>query len=83
MREKLLRSLNASDLSIEEWESAAHVVASLGAAQIGNRKHLSVGALLLHIRAGHVNFLPRVLGLLSLSAAGRGLVGTTPVKSLR
>lgn len=68
MKEKLLRSLNSSDLSDEEWENAAHVVASLGAAQI-NRKHLALGALLLHIRAGHGQFLPRVLALLSLRIA--------------
>jgi hypothetical protein len=71
MREKLLRSLNAQDLSIEEWESAAHVVASLGAAQIGNRKHLSIGALILHIRAGHLKFIPRVAALLTLYVASR------------
>jgi hypothetical protein len=70
MREKILRALNASDLSIEEWESAAHVIASLGAAQI-NRKHLSLGSYLLHIRAGHTNFIPRVLGLLGLTIASR------------
>jgi hypothetical protein len=71
MREKLLRSLNAQDLSIEEWESAAHVVASLGAAQIGNRKHLSIGALILHIKAGHTRFIPRVLALLALYVSSR------------
>jgi hypothetical protein len=71
MKERILKSLNANNLKTEEWENAAHVVASLGAAQIGSRKHLSIGALLLHIRAGHVNFLPRVLGLLSLSVASR------------
>ena len=60
MKEKILRSLNSSDLSDEEWENAAHVVASLGAAQIGSRKQLSLGALLLHVRAGHIHFLPRV-----------------------
>lgn len=65
MKEKLLRSLNSSDLSDEEWENAAHVVASLGAAQI-NRKHLALGALILHVRAGHAQFLPKVLALLSL-----------------
>lgn len=65
MREKILRSLNSSDLSTEEWENAAHVVASLGAAQIGNRKQLSLGAYLLHLRAGHVQFLPRILELLT------------------
>jgi len=63
VREKILRSLNTSDLSEEEWENAAHVVASLGAAQIGNRRHLSIGAMLLHIRAGHAKFLPRVIAL--------------------
>lgn len=68
MKEKLLRSLNSSDLSDEEWENAAHVVASLGAAQI-NRKHLALGALLLHVRAGHAHFLPKVLALLSLRIA--------------
>ena len=71
MREKILRSLNTGNLKDEEWEGAAHVIASLGAAQIGNRKHLSVGALLLHIRAGHVNFLPRVLALITLQIASR------------
>jgi hypothetical protein len=64
MREKILRSLNTSDLSDEEWENHAHVVASLGAAQIGNRKHLAIGALLLHIRGGHYRFYPRTLELL-------------------
>ena len=71
MREKILRSLNSGNLKDEEWEGAAHVIASLGAAQIGNRKHLSVGALLLHIRAGHVNFLPRVLALITLQIASK------------
>jgi hypothetical protein len=65
LREKIYRSLNTSDLSNEEWENAAHVIASLGAAQI-NRKHLALGALMLHVRAGHAQFLPRVLALLSL-----------------
>lgn len=71
MKEKIVRSLNARTLKTEEWENAAHVVASLGAAQIGSRKQLSVGALLLHIRAGHVNFLPRVLALLTLQIASK------------
>ena len=65
MREKIYRSLNTSDLSDEEWENAAHVVASLGAAQI-NRKHLALGALILHLRAGQTQFLPKVLSLLGL-----------------
>jgi hypothetical protein len=68
MKEKLLRSLNSSDLSDEEWENAAHVVASLGAAQI-NRKHLALGAMILHVRAGHAQFLPRVISLLALRIA--------------
>lgn len=63
MREKLLRSLNSKDLSTEEWENAAHLVASLGAAQIGNRRHLNIGSMLLYIRAGHAQFLPRVIAL--------------------
>src|SRR5688572_32768424 len=42
MREKIFKSLNTSDLSDEDWENAAHVVASLGASQIGHRKHLSL-----------------------------------------
>ena len=71
MKEKILRSLNSSDLSDEEWENAAHVVASLGAAQIGNRKHLSVGALLLHIRSGHYKFMPRVTELLTAYVVSR------------
>jgi hypothetical protein len=71
LKEKILKSLNASDLSDEEWENAAHVVASLGAAQIGNRKHLSIGAMLLHIRAGHAQFLPRVVALLTHHVASR------------
>jgi hypothetical protein len=68
LREKIYRSLNSSDLSDEEWENAAHVVASLGAAQI-NRKHLALGAMILHVRAGQAQFLPRVLALLSLRIA--------------
>jgi hypothetical protein len=64
MREKILKSLNSSDLSDEEWENHAHVVASLGAAQIGNRKHLSIGALLLRVRSGQYSFYPRTLDLL-------------------
>jgi hypothetical protein len=68
MREKIYRSLNTSDLSDQEWENAAHVIASLGAAQI-NRKHLALGALILHIRAGHFNFIPKVLSLLALRIA--------------
>lgn len=71
MKEKILRSLNTSDMSSEEWENAAHIVASLGAAQIGSRKQLSIGALLLHIRAGHSAFLPRALALISLHVASR------------
>jgi hypothetical protein len=71
MREKIFKSLNTSDLSDEEWENAAHVVASLGAAQIGNRRQISLGAYLLHIKAGHVHFLPRVIALLALTIASR------------
>jgi hypothetical protein len=71
MRERVIHALNSGNLKDEAWETSAHIVASLGAAQIGNRGHLSVGALLLHIRAGHINFLPRVLALLSLSVASR------------
>lgn len=71
MREKILKSLNSSDLTDEEWENAAHVVASLGAAQIGNRRHLSIGAMLLHIRAGHAKFLPRVIALTAHYVASR------------
>jgi hypothetical protein len=71
MREKILRSLNSSDLTQEEWESAAHVVASLGAAQIGCRKHLSIGAMLLHVRGGQARFLPRVVALTTLYVASR------------
>lgn len=71
MREKILKSLNSSDLSDEEWENAAHVVASLGAAQIGNRRHLSIGAMLLHIRAGHAKFLPRVVAITTHYVASR------------
>lgn len=84
MREKILKSLNTSDLTQEEWESAAHVVAALGASQRipepeltvkrrlellaglnlpKPRKHLTVGAMLLHIKAGQARFLPRVLEL--------------------
>lgn len=75
MREKILRSLNTGNLKTEEWENAAHVIASLGAAQIGNRKHLSVGALLLHIRAGHLQFLPRVMALLTFMTIARASRG--------
>jgi len=71
MRERILRALNTKDLSLEEYETAAHIVASLGAAQIGNRKHLSIGALLLHIKAGQVAFLPRTIALLELTVASR------------
>lgn len=71
MKEKILKSLNSSDLSDEEWENSAHIVASLGAAQIGPRNYLSIGALLLHIRAGHNQFIPRVLGLLGLNLASK------------
>ena len=82
MREKLLRSLNSSDLTQEEFESAAHVVASLGAAQIGNRKHLSIGAMLLHVRAGQARFLPRVIALTTLYVVSRAKrdrwAGVTP-----
>lgn len=70
MREKIFKSLNTSDLSNEEWENAAHVVASIGAAQI-NRRQLTLGALLLRLRAGHAQFLPRILALLSLTIASR------------
>ncbi len=65
-----MKALNASDLSDEEWENAAHVIASLGACQI-NRKHLSLGSHLLHIRAGHNQFIPRVLTLMSMQIASR------------
>ena len=71
MKEKILKSLNSGDLSDEEWENAAHVVASLGAAQIGNRKHLNVGAMLLHIRAGHVQFVPKLLGIVTLTIVSK------------
>ena len=71
MREKILRCLNSSDLSNEEWENAAHIIASLGAAQIGSRKQLSIGAHLLHIKAGHVQFIPRVLVLLAHQIASK------------
>jgi hypothetical protein len=64
MKEKLLKSLNSSDLEDHEWETQVHLVASLGAAQIGPRKQLSLGALLLHIRAGHHAFYPRALAVL-------------------
>jgi hypothetical protein len=71
MREKIYRSLNTSDLTQEEWESAAHVVASMGAAQIGNRKHLSIGAMLLRIKGGNAIFLPRVKALLTLTIVSK------------
>jgi hypothetical protein len=75
MREKILKSLNSSDLSNEEWENHAHVVASLGAAQIGNRKHLSIGALLLRIRSGQSQFASRVLELLAPYVASKARRG--------
>jgi hypothetical protein len=71
MRERILKSLNANNLKTEEWENAAHVVASLGAAQIGNRRHMSIGAKLLHIKAGHHRFLPEVLSLLTMTITSR------------
>lgn len=71
MRERILKALNTSDLTQDEFEKSAHVVASLGAAQIGNRKQLSIGALLLHIRAGHSQFLPRVLALVALQIVSK------------
>jgi hypothetical protein len=71
MREKILKALNTSDLSIEEWEDHAHVVGALGAAQMGNRRHLSIGALLLHIRGGHHKFYPRVIDLTASYVASR------------
>jgi hypothetical protein len=71
MREKILKSLNSSDMSDEQWENAAHVVASLGAAQIGNRGQLSIGAMLLHVRAGHIQFLPRVQALVAHQIVSR------------
>lgn len=71
MREKILRSLNSSDLTDEAWETAAHVIASLGAAQIGPRSQLSLGALILHVRAGHARFLPRVLAVLTMQIVSR------------
>jgi hypothetical protein len=64
MREKILKALSTSDLSIEEWEDHAHVVASLGASQMGNRRHLSIGAMLLRVRGGQPRFLPRVVELM-------------------
>jgi hypothetical protein len=70
MREKIFKSLNSKDLSHEEWENAAHIVGSLGAAQI-NQHHLNIGAMLLHLRAGHVRFLPRIVALLSLRIASK------------
>jgi hypothetical protein len=63
MKEKLLRALNTSDMKDADWETHAHIVASLGAAQI-NRKQLSIGALLLHIRSGQHSFYPRTMELL-------------------
>lgn len=64
MKEKLLRSLNASDLSHEEWESASHMVAALGASQVNDRQ-VSAGVMLLHIKAGQNRFLPDLLGILT------------------
>jgi hypothetical protein len=85
LKEKLLKSLNTSDLKDEEWETHVHLVASLGASQIGNRGHLSLGALLLHIRAGHSRFYARALALLKAqvqSKAKKGRwVGVTPERA--
>jgi hypothetical protein len=75
MRERILKSLNSSDLSTEEWENHAHLVASLGAAQIGNRKHLSMGALLLRVKAGQNQFIPRILELLAPYIASKARRG--------
>jgi hypothetical protein len=88
LREKILRALQTSNLKDDEWETHAHVVAALGAAQTQAepnqtperrqelmsglrlpqpRKHLSLGAMLLHIRAGqHHIFYARALDLLKL-----------------
>ena len=71
MREKILKALNTSDLSTEEWENSCHVIASLGAAQIGQKRHLSIGAYLLHIRAGHTSFIPRVVSLVAATIVSR------------
>jgi hypothetical protein len=84
MRERILKALTTSDMKDEEHETHAHVVASLGAAQIG-RKHLSLGALLLHIRAGQARFLPTVLGLITIQvqrrAAKERWTGVTPLRA--
>jgi hypothetical protein len=71
MKEKLLRALNSSDLEDQEHETHVHLVASLGATQIGPRKHLSIGALLLHIRGGHQRFYPRVIDLTAAYVVSR------------
>jgi hypothetical protein len=85
MRERILKALNSSDLTQDEFEKAAHVVASLGAAQIGNRKHLSIGAMLLHVRAGQARFLPRVIALTTLYVVSRARrdrwTGVTPERA--
>ena len=62
MREKIYKSLTTSDLSVEEWEDHAHIVASLGASQIQKRQ-LNIGSMLLHLKAGQLRFIPRVLAL--------------------
>lgn len=85
MKETLLKALNSSDLTQEEFETAAHVVASLGAAQISNRRHMNIGAMLLHVRAGQVRFLPRVIALTTLYVASRAKrdrwTGVTPERA--
>jgi hypothetical protein len=73
MRERVIHALNSGNLKDETWETSAHIVASLGAAQIGNRKHLSLGALMLHIKAGHTSFIPRLLALLALHVRSRAV----------
>jgi hypothetical protein len=70
MKEKLLKSLNSSDLRDDEWETHVHIVGSLGAAQIG-RRHLSIGAMLLRVKAGQARFLPRVMELMEAAVRSR------------
>lgn len=75
MKEKILKALDTSNLEDDEWETHVHVVASVGASQIGARHHLSIGALLLHIKAGHRRFYPRVLSLLKAQVQRKALKG--------
>jgi len=62
MREKILRSFFASDLTVDEFERLGTIVASIGAAQIKS-KQAALGAMLSRVASGDMAALPRAFHL--------------------